>query len=246
MNLLLDMGNSLLKWAVEHDGRMGEIQALDYGQDDFSKTLLAHWQAMESPEKLAIASVSKPQVLTEVAAIGQSLWPDVELVVPQSSRHGFGLTNAYAQPEKLGVDRWLAMIAAHSFYAGPICVVDCGTAITVDVVRGDGEHAGGLICPGLRLMKKALAANTAALAFDNQVSRADLATETGAAIANGVLLAAAGMIQQVMARLAPDCRLVMTGGDAQAVAGALAMPAVIDHALVLKGLSLFCTGEQTA
>lgn len=246
MNLLLDMGNSLLKWAVERDGCIGEIEVLDYRQAGFANTLQARWQTIDPPEKLAIASVSNRQTLSTIVAIGQYLWPGVELVMPHSSEAAFGVINAYVQPEKLGVDRWLGMIAAHRFYPGANCVVDCGTAITVDVVRGDGKHLGGLICPGLKLMKKALAANTAALAFDGQTSRADLATETSAAIANGVLLAAVGMIQQVMARFVPDSRLVLTGGDAEAVAAALKMSSVIDRALVLKGLSLFCLGEQNA
>lgn len=244
MNLLLDIGNSRLKWVVESEGFIGEIAALDYRQADFLRGLKQRWQCIDTPKKLAIASVSEKQVLAEIVELSKTLWPAVECLIVRSSGYAFEVTNAYAQPEKLGVDRWLAMIAAHRSYPGAVCVVDCGTAITVDSVQGDGKHLGGLICPGLRLMKKALASETADLTFENQPYHPDLATETQAAIANGVLLAAAGLIQGVMDRSGADCRLVLTGGDASIVGPALTMPLVIDQTLVMRGLAMFCSGEQ--
>ena len=246
MNLLVDIGNSRLKWAFETNGCFGRVESLDYRKSDFLSELTQHWQGIALPEKVAIASVSAKSVLSTLTTLSKSLWPCVGLLIPGSADYAFGVTSAYQSPEKLGVDRWLALIAAHRNYAGNLCVVDCGTAITLDVLQSDGKHLGGVICPGLVMMKRALAANTADLPFNGQLYQAGLATDTEAAIANGVLLAAVGLITNMMQRFEGDYQLVMTGGDAEIVAESITVPAIIDRELVLKGLSIYCDGEQTA
>ena len=166
------------------------------------------------------------------------LWPDVAMVLPVATACGFGVKNAYPQPEKLGVDRWLNLLAAHRYYPGQSCIVDCGTAITLDVLAADGQHQGGLICPGLQLMKKALTANTAALAFSDQPQPLGLADNTAAAIDSGSRYAALGMIETVLGRQAPPCQLILCGGDAPALSTQIAYPHVVDSDLIFKGLAI--------
>ncbi len=246
MKLLLDLGNSRLKWATETRGRMSPMTAMDYRQPDFLRDLTRHWQALSPPKPdiVAVASVSAQHWLHELLRLSQQLWPQARQIVPRSAAFGFGVQNAYAQPEKLGIDRWLALIAAHGHYPGDQCVVDCGTAITADVLRADGSHRGGVIAPGLLTMRQALAANTADLPFNPHAYQAALARDTESAIAGGVLWAAVGLIEQVRHQPDADYGLIMTGGDAEVIAGALSIPALVDHALVLKGLSVFCRTEQ--
>lgn len=246
MNVLIDIGNSRLKWLVEHDSQFGPLMAVDYRQAGFLIQLQQAWQALDTPKTIAIASVSNKHILDGIQQLCLSLWPQAQWLIPQSTDAAFGLKNAYAQPEKLGIDRWLALIAAHHHYAGDLCIVDCGTAITVDGLQADGSHVGGLICPGLRLMKQALAGNTADLDFSNQPFAAQLATKTEAAIANGVFMAAIGLIEHVMQKLDSNYQLVITGGDAEILAQSLNRPAIVDHGLVMKGLSLFCQGESAS
>lgn len=240
MNLLVDIGNSRLKWATFGDGEIGDMAALDYRQSGFIRQLAGAWQALPAPDSLAIAAVSAKSVSASVTNLAETLWPGVKIVLPQASAQAFGVSNAYQQPEKLGIDRWLALIGAYHAYSGKLCVVDCGTAITIDVLQADGRHLGGLIAPGLNLMQKALVAETADLTFSAQNQQLVLANETHAAIANGVLMAAAGLIENAVRELAPRSRLILTGGDAELLAEFLSLAPALDRALVLKGLAVFC------
>lgn len=244
MNLLIDIGNSRLKWAVEHDGLIGGVMAMDYRQPDFSDRLRQCWLGIAPPKKIAIAAVSARAVSSAVLELSETLWPGIETLIPQSSSQAFGVSSAYDHPEKLGVDRWLAMIGAHRHYAGALCVADCGTAITFDALQADGRHLGGLIAPGLTLMKKTLASNTADLSFTAEFHQMQLANETNTAIANGVLLAAVGLIERAMQTFSREYQLILTGGDAEIVAAALSIASTIDKELVLKGLAVFGSGER--
>lgn len=244
MKVLIDLGNSRLKWAIEMDGQIGPVTQMDYRQTDFLPQLKSLWQAIESPSTVAIASVSELGVLSSLLNLRQSLWPRAKTVIPKSTACAYGVSNAYIQAEKLGIDRWLAMIAAHLHYPGDKCVVDCGTAITVDALQANGRHLGGLIGPGLNLMKQALAGNTADLTFNTLQYQTNLAVATQPAIANGVLLAAAGLIEGALRQLDDSYRLIFTGGDAMTVAEVVSKPVLFDQNLVLKGLSVCCQGAQ--
>ena len=240
MKLLLDLGNSRLKWATESQGKMSAVVALDYRQPGGLAQLGAQWQTLSMPGIIAISSVAGHQVSAELLQLIQDLWPQVKYIAPESEAFAFGVQNAYLQPHTLGIDRWLALIAAHAFYPGDMCVADCGTAITVDALQADGLHLGGVIAPGLSLMKHALAGQTAALEFNHQAGSAAMARETELGIANGVLWAGAGLISQTLQHLDTTFQLIMTGGDAGKIAQVLSIPVCIDEALVLKGLSVYC------
>lgn len=240
MNILLDMGNSRLKWGIEHNGRVDRGMAVDYRRPDFINELQYAWEGLSRPGKLAVASVAEPVYTDKVVDLACNLWPGLEVLFPKVNACAYGVSNAYRQPEKLGIDRWLALLAVHRYYPGACCIVDCGTAITVDVITAEGRHLGGLISPGLLLMKKSLAANTAALSVDSRQSTCGLADTTAAAIDNGTLLAATGLIETVFFSLDKPCQLIICGGDADIVAGRLHQPHIVDAELVLKGLVFFC------
>lgn len=245
MNLLIDIGNSRLKWALDRDGSIDFGAAIAYRQIAFAESLSRQWQHLPKPNGIAVASVAAKPVLADVLALAATLWPDVIPMLPQSSAHAFGVENAYQQPTRLGVDRWLSLIAAHVDYRGNVCVADCGTAITIDAVAASGQHLGGLICPGMATMQSALIANTAALQCDNAVPFPELASATGQAIANGALMAAVGLIETSVKHLAARHRLVLTGGDAEIIGSALNVDAVVDSLLVFKGLAIVCRGEAS-
>jgi len=242
MNLLIDIGNTRLKWGMTHAGRLIIGRAL-VNQQLKRGDLIELWKAISPPQRLAIACVSANWLADLVQSIAIELWPGVEIMLVKSAPQGFGVHNAYRQPEKLGVDRWLALIAARHYYRLPACIVDCGTAITVDFIDVGGFHQGGLICPGLTLMKKSLAQNTEALHFfatdrDDTSQIFGLANFTEAAIDSGTLFAACGLIEYVIKKQAMPVQIIITGGDAGLVARQLDTPSITDADLVLRGLTV--------
>jgi type III pantothenate kinase len=239
MNILVDIGNSRLKWAIQQAAHILPQRPIDHhSQADYLQLLTQSWQQLAAPQKLAISAVADPAIKQQIIALVSDLWPEAEIVLPTAIASAFGVRNAYQQPEKLGLDRWLALLAAHRYYPGPCCIVDAGTAITLDVLNADGQHLGGLICPGLRLMKKSLSTNTVALAFNEQMLALGLADNTAAAIDSGSRFAALGMIETVLGRLDTAYQLILTGGDALSLSQHLPQAHIVDVDLVFKGLNI--------
>jgi len=242
MNLLVDCGNTRLKWAVLQDSGLDTGRALVNRQITRHK-LVEAWKMQTPPKRLAIACVGSTPLLELVLAVAVELWPTIDIFPVKSQAHAFGVYNAYQQPEKLGVDRWLALVAVHNHYPVPACIVDCGTAITVDLIDAHGKHQGGLISPGLTLMKKSLAEGTEALEFHEANYVAGPANFTEAAIYSGTLSAAAGLIEHVLTMQSNATQLILTGGDAEIIATQLGVKAIIDNDLVLRGLAIILKGQ---
>ena len=243
MNLLIDIGNSRLKWATQVDGNIAFGDSVDYRATTFIKQLHKAWQFSESPSHIVLASVASETIALEVLTFCRDLWPNSTPRIPRATAYAYGVSNAYARPESLGIDRWLGILGAFKEYADDVCIVDCGTAITLDVVSKTGQHLGGLIAPGLSMMTKALVAETALLKEVQPTARTMLATETRQAIASGIVMAVVGLIEGSLSRWAPNARLILTGGDAEFVSEALSLTNILDPLLVFRGLALFC-GED--
>lgn len=236
MNLLIDLGNSRLKWAYVEDNPLQTVQHL-LNSEITLLVLKTLWHDFQ-PKKIAISSVGKVEFLDVIKTVVQELWGDIPIHFAKSESEAFGVKNGYLQPEKLGVDRWLALCAVWQKTHSPVCIIDCGTAITIDVLNENGEHQGGLICAGLSLMKNSLATNTADLPLANLAHKIGLATETQAAIFNGTLFAACGLIEKTMTKLPENTQLFLTGGDAEIIATQLECPFILESNLVLQGLNV--------
>ena len=237
MNLLVDLGNTRLKWAVGDDLGISTGSAIN-NSELHQNSLEQCWQAIEPPKQVAVSCVGSKQLFDLLISVANELWPGIPVTRAKSLPSEFGVTNAYQMPEKLGIDRWLSMIAAYQLYQTSLCIVSCGTAITVDVIDASGKHLGGLIAPGLRLMKEALATGTENLISLESDEGFGLATNTHAAIKNGSLSAACGLIEFVLTKQSEKVRLVLTGGDAETIAAQLSQSFIIEPDLVLKGLAL--------
>jgi len=243
MKLLIDSGNTRLKWATLDD--QGEIDSHAILNEQITRELLIGiWTSLPRPDRLAIAGVGSAPLITLVYAVVDELWTNLPVISVKSEAQAYGVYNAYQQPEKLGVDRWLALIAAHHYYPGDACVVDCGTAVTVDLINLAGKHLGGMICPGLTLMKKSLARGTAKLFFNDTLYENGPANFTEAAIYNGTLLAVVGLIEHILNKQVKPLCLILTGGDAELVAAHLGTKAIIDIDLVLRGLSIVLSADS--
>ncbi len=237
MILLIDSGNSRLKWAIFRNGKLENCHSLNNQELNIDK-LIDAWKNLPIPKQLAIACVSSRPLLDLVQTVATKLWSSITIIQVKSESHAFGVHNAYLQPEKLGVDRWLALIAVRNHYQKAACIIDCGTAITIDFINADGKHQGGMISPGLSLMKKSLATNTNLIAYNEASYDIGPANFTEAAIYNGTLSAATGLIEHVLNKQDPLLAVILTGGDASVIAEQLSIKAIINLNLVLHGLAV--------
>ncbi len=245
MIILIDIGNSRLKWGIEDKGVIQFQDAFDYRQSDFLQRIAESWKTLDKPEKVAISSVSSKHLLETLQTMIFGIWSGIEIDIPVAKRLSFGVSSAYSQSEKLGVDRWLNLLALHHYYPGDACIIDCGTAITMDFLNAHGQHLGGLISPGLKLMKKSLLQETAELPFNENDFDPGLADCTEAAIYSGTLFSAAGLIEYVVNQQHLEQQLILTGGDAEIISEQLRYKTIIDADMVLKGLAICCKGKRS-
>jgi type III pantothenate kinase len=147
--------------------------------------------------------------------------------------------NGYDRPEQLGADRWAALIGARQLHAGACLVVGAGTATTVDLLTADGVFRGGLILPGLALMRSSLAGAAAQLA-EASGRHSDSPRNTDDAIVSGAIEATAGAIERMYRRIAgqPSPTCLLTGGAAGELEAHLHLPLRRVDDLVLQGLLL--------
>ncbi|MGH8160585.1 MAG: type III pantothenate kinase [Gammaproteobacteria bacterium] len=194
------------------------------------------------PAEVVVGSVAGENVTRDLREACRKAWSLVprELVATAKAR---GVCNAYAEPAGLGIDRWAAMIAARHAHDGAVLVADCGTAVTVDYVAEDGRHVGGLIAPGIGIMRAALASGTR-LAPTSRLAPTPplLGTDTELAITGGTLAAVAGLLayvaEKTRARYGEPKAILVTGGDAVVVAPRLGKGWSHAPDLVLDGLEL--------
>ena len=245
MNLLIDLGNSRLKWGLGQgrDIWKGEPIALDH--ESFSEWLLSTWSKIDIPDQIAFSSVSSTNLSEEICQVAKQLWPSIEIIMAKTRAQACGVQNAYQCPSQLGVDRWLCLLALRHHHPLPACVMDCGTAITVDMLDARGIHLGGLITPGLTLMKKSLYQGTQQLQFSEHHYSAGLADCTEAGIYSGTLFSAVGLIEYVLANQAENFQLILTGGDAELLAEYIVQDLIIEPDLVLQGLSVYLEYEDS-
>jgi type III pantothenate kinase len=246
-NLLIDLGNSSLKWAWLEAGRLSAVSRAAYPKVEKEWNLsLGQWRGQKRPNRVLISAVAPPEVVKAVQGWILEEW-GLEPEVLKAEASALGVTSGYDNPGQLGVDRWIALIAAHHAIDGPACVVDCGTAVTIDVIRGDGQHLGGLILPGIGLMSEALRKETAIPWVERGDEQELFATDTGSAVAAGGLNAVAALVEKVLEQAAERFGErpvpVLTGGDAERLRGLLSEPVIMEPDLVMKGMAYIAQAD---
>ncbi len=246
MRLLVDIGNTRMKWAWLDGGELRDPGAAAHLGKVSSALLDPLQKDGHRPGEILIASVAASTVTDAVAqGLARGLAATVRVV--ETGAAACGVRNGYLDPRQLGVDRWLAMVAAFARYRAPLCVVDAGTAVTIDAVAGDGSHLGGFIVPGTALMHGALLRETGRIetaAAVRPIRRDDpgpWGRDTDACINRGSRRAITCLVESCVKALTgaerPGPVLVLTGGDAPALRDALSMNAEYRPMLVLEGLA---------
>ena len=250
MLLLIDIGNTRIKWARFEQGKLQPQAAAPHagwGAPTFVETVL---QSGDRCDRVLVSNVSGPRMADIVrSAVAQAWQVEPEFVTPSVA--AAGIRNAYPQPQQLGVDRWLAIIGAHALEHGALCVVSVGTALTIDGVAADGRHLGGVIVPGPDLMVSSLLRNTSDIAQRAQhgtASNALFADNTLGAIQQGAEHALAALVERavgVMRHSLQDTpKVLVTGGASARVEKLVGLPYRAIPDLVLRGLAVLATPSR--
>jgi type III pantothenate kinase len=236
--LLIDQGNTRLKWVLARNGEIDEISA---GQGDFAafKRACRH-EAFVEPDTVLFSSVAGSEDTQALAGFCESRWGlDSQMLVSTEQRGG--VINAYRDPETLGVDRWLAIVGAVARYGKPLVIWDLGTATTLDAVDETGQHLGGMICPGPATMLDSLGRDTE-LQVPAKLENARVipGSSTADCISNGVFAAQLGALNQFLRKVSEEMhrepRLVVTGGAATSIVPMLDFEFTHDPWLVFRGM----------
>ena len=239
MIVAIDIGNTRLKWGVWNGDTWLDRGALPTTAVASLADVARNW-----PTQGRIVACNVAGAAVENAVMLALREPAGRLYWLRSGTQACGVRNGYEQPEKLGADRWAALIGARGRVSTDCLVVCAGTATTVDRLDADGLFRGGLILPGSDLMRSTLAQNTAQLPLASGHYR-ELPRNTADAITSGCLQAQLGAIERMYAALAevPGAVCLITGGAAQGLAGHLRAPSRLVENLVLEGLVRFMTSQ---
>lgn len=241
MTLVVDIGNTRLKWALADGVSLSARGETAYRKEGVWEALDERWRRLSAPPQVLACNVAGTAVAEALTTWVARYWR-CEVTFVRARAVGWGVTSAYDDAGSLGADRWAALIAAQRKFSPPVCVVDCGTAITIDVLAAGGQHLGGLIIPGLTLMRRSLSKNTDGIreVVSGRVSL--LARNTNDGVTAGTLYAAVAVIDRVVtdveAALQEAVVCVLSGGDAKLLASLLARGAVCEPDLVLQGLAV--------
>lgn len=239
MKLFVDVGNSFLKWRVDS----GELKQEAY-RDGLERALERIKLSVPELDSVFVSSVKSQKFNDELSSAIINLW-SLQPCLAKSQRQQAGVTCVYKDPTRLGVDRWLAMIAAFQRNKSAVCVIDCGTATTVDVIGPQGSHVGGFIIPGANLMERGLLADTDKIIFteeERQSRSLDWGENTAEAVINGIYFSQIAIIEKCIARCKQQFAMIqtiLTGGYGAQICNDLTDEVIYVPDLVLDGLRIY-------
>ena len=241
----MDVGNSRIKWGVLEDGQIQRTGHISRERIRDNGLQVITTKIPRRVDEVFVSNVAGTSFATRLSGVvGMHCECDVRFA--RTARSGWGVTNGYTQPRRMGVDRWVAMIGAFAELEAACLVVDVGTAMTIDAIDDEGQHLGGQIVAGVATMANALA--TAASDIPEvkpapgrgQADLAMFAHNTAAAVREGAQNAVAGAVDRAIKTLqANACKpvVVLTGGDASRILNALCETPLHRPHLVLQGLA---------
>ncbi|MES1170996.1 MAG: type III pantothenate kinase [Actinomycetota bacterium] len=246
--LLVDIGNTRVKWATLGDGRQSRMHAAAHEGSGLALRALVR-SAPRDVSRVVVVSVVD-EALSHVldAAARRRFGVTTEYIRSTSRAHG--VTNGYRDTWRLGADRWVSAVGAHALASGRTAVVaNVGTALTIDAVSASGRHRGGAIVPGPATMVESLLSGTHGIrrrAGGRAKSHTMFATDTASALAAGSMFAAAAFVDRALVEAQRELKgrplLIITGGAAPGLQRYLKSSARLVPDLVLRGLAVFAAG----
>lgn len=238
MILQIDAGNSRVHWRIRLPEAGGVNGAGSRGA--FAYFTEPDWSP-QSVERVELASVASSESHRWLVARIRECF-DAPVYEAHTQAFQCGVRNSYHDPRQMGVDRWLAMLAAHCIWGGGVAVVDAGTAITVDYVNADGVHLGGYILPGSRLVRQSLNQETGRVRSGDDASL-DTAPgqSTADCVTNGLAWSQASVVRSIFgdSRALSLSAVVLTGGDGATLYALAEQQCVFSPDLVLEGMDLY-------
>jgi len=211
--LVIDAGNTSVKWtAFENDSIVWNKRELHL---ESRSTLLGDSEYTSfQPDRLYFASVRGEADSQVLLAVVKAFYPNVEIYPLRSRKEACGVTNPYVEPERLGIDRWLNVLAISELLSGGIVVVDVGTALKVEFIEKNGQYKGGYIVPGFEMMVDALVVNTGKIRIDSSdlYDSQGLIDNTGLAVHIGCWQMLLALVERVY-RQNLEKSFVFTGGN---------------------------------
>lgn len=239
--LLIDAGNSCLKWSLSDGGGLVPAERVCYADSP-----LRQWLKVAKPQWQAVTEVwvssvggAEQRALLNAALSQHSLGP---VHYAQTQTQCCGVVCGYAQIAQLGVDRWLALLAAQQTGGGDKLIIDLGTAMTIDFLSADGQHQGGAIAPGIHALFSSVSESTAlqGLTLGEDVRlKAKWQNSTEGGLQLGVRLMLEGAVARALALSGEHTQVIVTGGHGGVLVDWLkALDMTVEHCpdLVLSGL----------
>jgi len=240
MNLLVDVGNHRIKWALAAPNKWRAGESAPHGEG-MSTVLDKIWHDLAAPDRVVISSVAGKETTGRLQQWIAHHWSS-RIHTVRAQAELLGVKNYYTNPASLGSDRWAALIAARAMTQDPVCIVDCGTALTLDALSARGEFLGGVILPGMAAMRASLLTHTQGIRETLGNAADCFARSTADGAAAGTLCGSVGAIERIIKEyrrvLSNAMQVIVTGGDAAELAPHLGFSAVVAPDLVLKGLAL--------
>jgi type III pantothenate kinase len=241
----MDVGNSRIKWGVLEDGQIRRTGHISRERIRDKGLQVITTKIPRRVDEVFVSNVAGTSFATRLSGVvGMHCECDVRFA--RTARSGWGVTNGYTQPRRMGVDRWVAMIGAFAELKSACVVVDVGTAMTIDALDDEGQHLGGQIVAGVATMANALAPAASDIPEvkpapgRGQADLAMFAHNTAAAVREGAQNAVAGAVDRAIQTLRSNAYkpvVVLTGGDASRILNALCETPLHRPHLVLQGLA---------
>ncbi len=245
--LLLDVGNSRIKWAILDEKGIQKGGVFAYKEQNTVSLFDTQWGALAGLENVMVSNVGGAEIAKNI-----TIWCARRLGVRcyfvQPEKQAYGVINGYQKPLQLGVDRWVCLVAARAMSAEACCIIDCGTAVTIDLLTKEGEHLGGMISPGIQLMKQSLLSDTSDISEAGEGQATFLGCCTADAVQNGVIQSVSGLIERTVrefkAQYGENLLPILTGGDAELIRQQLQGDVRLIGDLALRGLAVIREGRD--
>lgn len=239
MILLIDVGNTRIKWRCLEQGELFGGGHYVHHSNLSPEWLHQNWDSIETPMAVWGVNVAGFGIAEQIRLWSLSRW-GLEANFVSASKHLGNVMNGYSEPEKLGADRWAALLGADRIIQGSCCIADCGSAVTVDCMNASHEHIGGLILPGLMMMPQCVSDNTAQVMF-KVGETAWLGRDTASCLTSGATQSIVGALQRMAElmeqRFSSPVTRIITGGDAPQLLPWLSVEWIYEPDLIFIGLA---------